>query len=108
MRQSRSIAIVGRSVSGTAAIAGWGSAAFTAHEYYFLVPTFAPLIGGVLGGAVYRGMIHTEHGRGKAHAHRRLSGNINDDNDEDDGGALLATHPPSHPPSSVPRTFLRD
>lgn len=36
------------------AIAGWGSEVFTAGDYYFLVPLFAPVIGGVIGSQIVR------------------------------------------------------
>ncbi|KAG0167744.1 Aquaporin-3 [Apophysomyces sp. BC1034] len=35
------------------AVAGWGLEVFTVREYYALVPMFAPLIGGLLGGLVF-------------------------------------------------------
>eukprot|EP00516_Mucochytrium_quahogii_P007511 CAMPEP_0203746920 /NCGR_PEP_ID=MMETSP0098-20131031/2207_1 /ASSEMBLY_ACC=CAM_ASM_000208 /TAXON_ID=96639 /ORGANISM=" , Strain NY0313808BC1" /LENGTH=289 /DNA_ID=CAMNT_0050635173 /DNA_START=2142 /DNA_END=3008 /DNA_ORIENTATION=+ len=36
------------------ACAGWGSEVFTAGEHYFLVPLFAPLVGGVIGAQIMR------------------------------------------------------
>ena len=39
------------------AVAGWGSAPFTAHNYYFWVPIIGPLVGGVLGAVAYKKLI---------------------------------------------------
>jgi len=39
------------------ALAGWGAAPFTAHNFYFWVPIVGPLIGGVLGAVVYKKFI---------------------------------------------------
>ncbi|MFW5718857.1 MAG: MIP/aquaporin family protein [Halanaerobium sp.] len=39
------------------ALAGWGSAPFTAHNYYFWVPILGPLLGGVLGALIYKKFI---------------------------------------------------
>jgi hypothetical protein len=38
------------------ACAGWGSEVFTAHNYYFVVPLVAPLLGAGLGTLVYKHM----------------------------------------------------
>lgn len=39
------------------ALAGWGTAPFTAHNYYFWVPIVGPLLGGILGAVVYKKFI---------------------------------------------------
>ena len=39
------------------ALAGWGKAPFTAHNYYFWVPIVGPLLGGVIGAFVYKKFI---------------------------------------------------
>jgi glycerol uptake facilitator protein len=39
------------------ALAGWGLAPFTAHNYYFWVPIIGPLLGGVFGAVVYKKFI---------------------------------------------------
>lgn len=39
------------------ALAGWGSAPFTAHNYYFWVPILGPLLGGVIGAVIYKRFI---------------------------------------------------
>jgi glycerol uptake facilitator protein len=39
------------------ALAGWGSAPFTAHNYYFWVPIVGPLLGGIFGALVYKKLI---------------------------------------------------
>ncbi|XP_028827695.1 aquaporin-3b [Denticeps clupeoides] len=39
------------------AIAGWGSAVFTAKDYWFFVPIFAPFIGTLVGVLVYQLMV---------------------------------------------------
>ncbi|WP_027340109.1 MIP/aquaporin family protein [Halonatronum saccharophilum] len=39
------------------AVAGWGSTPFVAQNYYFWVPIVGPLLGGVLGGFVYKKLI---------------------------------------------------
>lgn len=41
------------------AFAGWGAEVFTAHHHYFLIPMFAPLIGGGVGTIVYKQMVAT-------------------------------------------------
>ena len=38
--------------------AGWGPAAFPSPDHYWWVPIAAPLLGGVLGGGLYQGLIH--------------------------------------------------
>ncbi|KAI9312461.1 aquaporin-like protein [Dichotomocladium elegans] len=35
------------------AIAGWGTGVFSIRDYYALIPMFAPLVGGLLGGMTY-------------------------------------------------------
>ena len=39
-------------------LAGWGSSALPSPDSYWYVPIVAPLLGGVLGGAAYQGLIH--------------------------------------------------
>lgn len=38
--------------------AGWGTAAFPSPDHYWWVPIIGPLVGGVVGGAAYQGLIH--------------------------------------------------
>ncbi|KAG9403971.1 hypothetical protein AC1031_005510 [Aphanomyces cochlioides] len=45
------------------AIAGWGINVFTASNYYFLVPIFAPIVGAILGGGAYIATISNHHDR---------------------------------------------
>ena len=35
------------------AVAGWGTAVFSSHHYFFWVPIAGPLVGGVVGGWLY-------------------------------------------------------
>ncbi|KAM9451068.1 aquaporin-3b isoform 1-T4 [Clarias gariepinus] len=56
------------------ALAGWGTEVFTAHDYWFFVPIFAPFIGAMVGVLVYQLMVgyHLEgdaQDRGQAEAH---------------------------------------
>ncbi|MBE7210745.1 MAG: aquaporin family protein [Gluconacetobacter diazotrophicus] len=39
-------------------IAGWGAAAFPSPRHYWWVPIAGPLLGGVVGGGLYQGLIH--------------------------------------------------
>jgi glycerol uptake facilitator-like aquaporin len=39
------------------AIAGWGSDVFRAGNHWWWVPIVGPLVGGVLGGAIYNGFV---------------------------------------------------
>ncbi|KAI9990969.1 hypothetical protein PInf_018587 [Phytophthora infestans] len=41
--------------------AGYGSKVFTENSYYFLVPMFAPLIGGVIGAGAYEILVQVQH-----------------------------------------------
>ncbi|KAF4031042.1 Major intrinsic protein [Phytophthora infestans] len=41
--------------------AGYGSKVFTENSYYFLVPMFAPLIGGVFGAGAYEILVQVQH-----------------------------------------------
>ncbi|KAI5612885.1 aquaporin 3b [Silurus asotus] len=38
-------------------VAGWGSEVFTANDYWFFVPTFAPFIGAIVGVLMYQLMV---------------------------------------------------
>jgi MIP family channel proteins len=48
------------------ALAGWGGDVFRAGPFYFWVPIVGPLLGGVLGGFVYDGLIARHHERVRA------------------------------------------
>lgn len=39
----------------------WGARVFRIHDYYFLIPIFAPLTGGPLGAVIYIALIETHH-----------------------------------------------
>ncbi|CAK4086843.1 unnamed protein product [Aphanomyces euteiches] len=43
------------------AIAGWGSAVFTADNHYFWIPICAPIVGAILGGGAYIAIISNHH-----------------------------------------------
>nr|AOE47045.1 SfGFP/Aqp3aR225L fusion protein [Cloning vector pCS2-sfGFP-DrAqp3a_tVBU1]ARU79058.1 SfGFP-Aqp3aR220Q fusion [Cloning vector ef1a:DsRed_ef1a:sfGFP-DrAqp3a_WT] len=63
------------------AMAGWGSEVFTARDYWFLVPIFAPFIGAVIGVIVYQLMVgwHVEgEARDKKAKAREEVMNLND------------------------------
>ncbi|XP_076853768.1 aquaporin-3a [Brachyhypopomus gauderio] len=65
------------------AIAGWGGQVFTANDYWFLVPIFAPFLGTVVGVLVYQLMVGW-HVEGEARAKRKVAEDnvkLNDIND---------------------------
>ncbi|RLO03888.1 hypothetical protein DYB28_008650 [Aphanomyces astaci] len=43
------------------AVAGWGVGVFTAANYYFLIPIFAPIVGAIAGGGAYMVTIYNHH-----------------------------------------------
>ncbi|KAE8908229.1 hypothetical protein PF005_g18207 [Phytophthora fragariae] len=40
---------------------GYGSKVWTADGFYFLIPIFAPLIGGVVGAGMYTFLVQVQH-----------------------------------------------
>jgi MIP family channel proteins len=44
-------------------LAGWGSGVFTAGNGWWWVPIVGPMIGGILGGGIYRWAIESGHGK---------------------------------------------
>ncbi|XP_062310445.1 aquaporin-3-like [Osmerus eperlanus] len=74
------------------AIAGWGSEVFSAHDYWFLVPIFAPFLGTIFGVMVYQFMVGF-HQEGEVRDKARMSDervkltNVSSSNDQSKGSS---------------------
>ena len=45
------------------AMVGYGGETFSTMDYFFWIPLIAPIIGAVIGGAIYTCMIETHHAK---------------------------------------------